>query len=67
VLRAAGETETAQGNIRDWLQLDEGEALGFSFSQKEEFASIIFLCIFISITHTILYTCFALQGYLLLH
>jgi hypothetical protein len=35
VLRAAGETETAQGNIRDWLQLDEGEALGFSFSQRK--------------------------------
>jgi hypothetical protein len=25
VLRAAGETETAQGNIQDWLQLDEGD------------------------------------------
>jgi hypothetical protein len=25
LLRAAGETETAQGNIQDWLQLDEGD------------------------------------------
>jgi hypothetical protein len=25
VLRAAGETETAQANIQDWLQLDEGD------------------------------------------
>jgi hypothetical protein len=25
VLRAAGETETTQGNIVDWLQLDGGD------------------------------------------
>jgi hypothetical protein len=25
VLRAAGETETTQGNIKDWLELDEGD------------------------------------------
>jgi hypothetical protein len=25
VLRAAGETETTQENIQDWLQLDEGD------------------------------------------
>jgi hypothetical protein len=25
VLRAAGETETTQDNIQDWLQLDEGD------------------------------------------
>jgi hypothetical protein len=25
VLRAAGETKTTQENIRDWLQLDEGD------------------------------------------
>jgi hypothetical protein len=25
VLRAAGETEATQGNIQDWLQLDEGD------------------------------------------
>jgi hypothetical protein len=25
VLRAAEEAETAQGNIQDWLQLDEGD------------------------------------------
>jgi hypothetical protein len=30
VLRAAGETETTQQNIQDWLQLDEGD-LDFSF------------------------------------
>jgi hypothetical protein len=25
-LRVAGETESTQENIRDWLQLDEGDA-----------------------------------------
>jgi hypothetical protein len=25
VLRAAGETETMQENIQDWLELDEGD------------------------------------------
>jgi hypothetical protein len=29
-LRAAGETETMQENIQDWLQLDEGDP-GFQF------------------------------------
>ena len=30
VLRAAGETETTQVNIQDWLKLDEGDP-GFQF------------------------------------
>jgi hypothetical protein len=30
VLRAAEETETTQENIRDWLELDEGNP-GFQF------------------------------------
>jgi hypothetical protein len=30
VLMAAGETETTQENIQDWLQLDEGD-LRFKF------------------------------------
>jgi hypothetical protein len=25
VLRAAGETETTQENVQDWLELDEGD------------------------------------------
>jgi hypothetical protein len=29
-LRAAGETETTQENIQDWLELDEGDR-GFQF------------------------------------
>jgi hypothetical protein len=35
VLRAAGETETTQGNIQDWLQLDEGDP-GFQFLREED-------------------------------
>jgi hypothetical protein len=33
VLRAAGETETTQENILDWLELDEGDA-GFQLLKK---------------------------------
>jgi hypothetical protein len=35
VLRAAGETETTQENIQDWLQLDEGDP-GFQLLTQEE-------------------------------
>jgi hypothetical protein len=34
-LRAAGETETTQENIQDWLQLDEGDP-GFQLLTEEE-------------------------------
>jgi hypothetical protein len=47
VLRAAGETETTQGNIQDWLQLDEGDP-GFQFLTEEEIAAAIFSSIFVS-------------------
>jgi hypothetical protein len=47
VLRAAGETETTQENIQDWLQLDEGDP-GFRLLTEEEIAAVIF--IFISTT-----------------
>jgi hypothetical protein len=36
VLRAPAETETTQENIQDWLEVDEGETLGFSFWQKKK-------------------------------
>jgi hypothetical protein len=36
-LRAAGETETTQENIQDWLQLDEAD-LGFQFLTEERIA-----------------------------
>jgi hypothetical protein len=42
VLRAAGETETTQENIQDWLELDEGDP-GFQLLTEEEIAAVIFL------------------------
>jgi hypothetical protein len=47
VLRAAGETETAQENIQDWLQLDEGDP-GFQLLTKEEIATVILFYLFSS-------------------
>jgi hypothetical protein len=41
VLRAAGETETTQESIQDWLQLDEGGP-GFQLLTEEEIAAVIF-------------------------
>jgi hypothetical protein len=41
VLRAAGETETTQENIQDWLQLDEGDH-GFQFLTDEDISAVIF-------------------------
>jgi hypothetical protein len=45
VLRAAGETETTQENIQDWLQLDEGGP-GFQLLTEEEIAAVIFSYIY---------------------
>jgi hypothetical protein len=45
VLRAAGETETTQENIQDWLQLDEGDP-GFQLQTEEEIAAVIFFIYF---------------------
>jgi hypothetical protein len=52
VLRAAGETETRQENIQDWLQLDEGGP-GFLLLTEEEIAAMIFFLIFISTAYFI--------------
>jgi hypothetical protein len=52
VLRAAGETETTQESIEDWLQLDEGDP-GFQLLTDEETAAVIFLFIFISTAYVI--------------
>jgi hypothetical protein len=38
VLRAAGETETAQENIQGWLELDEGDP-GFQLLTEEDIAT----------------------------
>jgi hypothetical protein len=42
VLRAAGETETKQENIPDWLDLDVGHP-GFQLLTEGEIAAVIFL------------------------
>jgi hypothetical protein len=53
VFRAAGETETTQESIEDWLQLDEGDP-GFQLLTEEEVAAVIFfIIILISITYII--------------
>jgi hypothetical protein len=48
VLRAAGETETTQGNIQDWLELEEGDPKFQHLTEEEIAAVIFFLFIFIS-------------------
>jgi uncharacterized protein YehS (DUF1456 family) len=45
VLSAAGDTETMQENIKDWLQLDEGDH-GFQLLTEEEIAAVIFSFIY---------------------
>jgi hypothetical protein len=40
VLRAAGETETTQESIQDWLELDEGDP-GFQLLTEEEITAAI--------------------------
>jgi hypothetical protein len=53
LFRTAGETETTQENIQDWLQLDEGDP-GFQLLTEEEIAAVIFyLFIFISTAYII--------------
>jgi hypothetical protein len=47
VLIAAGETETTQENIQDWLELDEGVPR-FQLLTEEEIAAVIFLYLFSS-------------------
>jgi hypothetical protein len=47
VLRAAGETETTQENIQDWIELDEGDP-GFHLITEEEIAAVFFICLFSS-------------------
>jgi hypothetical protein len=56
VLRAAGETETTQENIQDWLELGEGDP-GFQLLVEDETAAVTFFTfIFISTTYIIKYS-----------
>jgi hypothetical protein len=45
VLRAAGENETTQENIQDWLELGERDP-GFQLLTEEEIAAVIFFYLF---------------------
>jgi hypothetical protein len=67
-LRAAGETETTQENIQDWLQLDEGDP-GFQLLTEEEISALIFFYLFSSATAILLnfpFTCFLSSFFFLL-
>jgi hypothetical protein len=67
VLRAAGETETTQENIQDWLQLDEGDP-GFQLLTEQEIAAVIFFYLLLSVLLILLKFPFIfLLGILLLH
>jgi hypothetical protein len=44
VLWAARGVETTQGNIEDWLQLDEGDS-GLQLLAEEKIAAMIIFCI----------------------
>jgi hypothetical protein len=45
VLSAAGETETAQVNIQDWLQLDDGDP-EIQLLTEEQIAAVIYFIYF---------------------
>jgi hypothetical protein len=41
VLRAAAETDTTQGNIRDWLQMDEGDPGYQLLAEQEDLQAVL--------------------------
>jgi hypothetical protein len=71
-LRVAGETETTQENIQDWLEMGEGHS-GFQLLTEKETAAVTFLFIFIITIYIIKFSIylfskfFCLLGYILLH
>jgi hypothetical protein len=73
VLKAAGESETMQENIQDWLQLDEGDA-GVLLLIDEKTAAVIWFYLFSSAQSILLNFPYisipilsVFYGYLLLH
>jgi hypothetical protein len=46
VLRAAGETETTQEDIKEWPEFDEGDP-GFQLLTEEEIVAVILLFIYL--------------------
>jgi hypothetical protein len=62
-LRAAGGTGTAQENIQDWLQLDEGDP-GFQLLTEEDIAAVMFFkIIFISTNYIIKFSIYFLISF----
>jgi hypothetical protein len=55
VLRAAAETDTTQGNIRDWLQLDEGDHR-FQLQTEDETAVVVIVFIYFHEHHIFIMT-----------
>jgi hypothetical protein len=53
VLRAAGEIQTTQENVRDWLQLDEGDP-GFQCLTEEEIVCFTGTCLLSRCSETVL-------------
>jgi short-subunit dehydrogenase len=53
VLRAAGETETTQENIQDWLELDGDLGFQLPTTKKKNAAVIVFIYFFISTAYII--------------
>jgi uncharacterized protein YehS (DUF1456 family) len=56
VLRAAGETETTQENIQDWLEQDE-EDPGFQLLTEEDISAVIFFFIYCDRIEDIAFNC----------
>jgi hypothetical protein len=59
----AGETETTQENIQDWLEMGEGDP-GFQLLSKEEIAAVTFFYLFSSALPTLLNLLFIFLSFL---
>jgi hypothetical protein len=70
VLRAAGETETGQENIQDWLEPDEGDPEFqlhvFLYLLNKGCTVIIFLFIFTSTTYIIKFSIYFCRSFFFL-
>jgi hypothetical protein len=63
VLSAAGETDTTQENIKDWLELDDGDP-GFQLLTEEDISAVTyFLFIFISTTYFIKFSIYLFSNF----
>jgi hypothetical protein len=61
VLRAAGETETTQENIQDWIEVGERDP-GFQLLIEEDISVVMFF-IFICATHIIKFSIYLLSEF----